>query len=68
VPPTVVTATATLPARQIGPIDLGLTANGPELYGSSGIVLPAAGNWVITLVVATSAFNATTTSVTIHLY
>jgi copper transport protein len=68
VPPTVVTATATLPAKQIGPIDLGLTANGPELYGSSGIVLPAAGNWVITLVVATSAFDATTTAVTIHLY
>ncbi len=68
VPPTVVTATATLPAKQIGPIDLGLTANGPELYGSSGVVLPAAGDWVITLVVATSAFDATTTAVTIHLY
>jgi copper transport protein len=66
--PNQVTATATLPAQQLGPIPLALSANGTNLYGSSGIDLPAAGNWMINLVITTSQFDATTTSVTIHLY
>jgi copper transport protein len=68
VQPRQVSATAALPSKQLGPIPLGLTANGADLYGASGVVLPAAGDWVITLVVTTSEFDATTTDVTVHLY
>jgi copper transport protein len=63
-----VTVTAALPKQQLGPIPLGLAANGTDLYGASGVVLPSAGNWVFTIIVSTSEFDATTTSVTIHLY
>lgn len=66
--PQQVTATASLPSKQIGPIPLGLTASGGNLYGSSGVVLPSAGTWVVQLVVTTSEFAATTTTVRIHLY
>jgi copper transport protein len=64
---TAVTATATLPAKQLGPIPMNLTANGPDLYGASGVNLPVAGKWVITLVVTTSPTDAVTTSATVHL-
>jgi copper transport protein len=64
---TSVTATATLTAKQLGPIPMQLTANGADLYGASGINLPVAGKWVITLVVTTSATDAVTTSATIQL-
>ena len=57
-----------LPARQLGPIPLPLAANGADLYGASGVVLPSAGNWVFTVIVSTSEFDATTTTITIHLY
>ena len=66
--PLSVTGTASLPSKSIGPIPLGLTAEGTNLYGASGVVLPAAGRWVFALVVTTSEFNAVTTAVTIHLY
>jgi copper transport protein len=66
--PKSVTATAALPSQELGPIPLGLGANGSDLYGASGLVLPSAGNWVFTLIVSTSEFDATTTQVTIHLY
>lgn len=66
--PQQVTATATLPSKQIGPIPLGLTAAGRNLYGSSGVLLPAAGTWVVQLVVTTSQFSAVTATVRIHLY
>jgi copper transport protein len=68
VEPQSVTGTAALPSQELGPIPLGLAANGTDLYGASGLVLPAAGNWVFTLIVSTSEFDATTTQVTIHLY
>lgn len=67
-PPQNVTATASLPSKQIGPIPIPLTADGRNLYGASGITFPSAGAWVISLVVTTSQFHATTTSVTIRLY
>lgn len=63
-----VTVSATLPAAQLGPIPLPLAADGTGRYGASGVVLPAAGNWVFTVVVSTSEFNAVTTDLTIHLY
>jgi len=66
--PEEVTATAALPAKQIGPIPLELTASGRNLYGSSGVLLPVAGTWVVQLVVTTSQFTATTATVRIHLY
>jgi copper transport protein len=66
--PLSVTGTAALPKQQIGPIPLGLTAEGSNLYGASGVTLPAAGNWVFALVVRTDEFTATTVDVTIHLY
>jgi copper transport protein len=66
--PVQVTATAVLPSRQLGPIPLDLRPNGHDVYGASGVLLPAAGNWRIDLVVTTSKFSATTGSVTIHLY
>jgi copper transport protein len=65
--PTEVTATATQPAKQLGPIPIPLTAEGRDLYAASGIDLPVAGRWVITLVVTTSDFNAVTTDVALDL-
>jgi copper transport protein len=66
--PLSVTGTASLPSREIGPIPLGLTANGENLYGASGVNLPGAGNWTFALVVQTSTFVATTVDVTVRLY
>jgi copper transport protein len=66
-PASAVTATAMLPAKQLGPIPMKLSANGADLYGASGINLPVAGGWVITLVVTTSPTDAVTTSATIRL-
>jgi copper transport protein len=62
------TGTASLPSKQLGPIPLGLTANGTNIYGASGVQLPASGKWVIALVVTTAEFSATTVDVTVHLY
>jgi copper transport protein len=63
-----VSATAELSAQQLGPIPIPLQPNGTDRYGASGVDLPAAGNWLITLVVSTSQFNAVTTDLTLHLY
>jgi copper transport protein len=63
-----VTATAALPAKQLGPIPIPLAANGAGQYTASNVNLPSAGDWVISLVVTTSEFDATTTQVKIHLY
>jgi copper transport protein len=65
--PKQITATALQPARQLGPIPVPLRANGTDLYAASGVDLPVAGTWVITLVVTTSQFDAVTTDVTIRL-
>jgi copper transport protein len=66
--PQQVSGTASLPSRQLGPIPLGLTANGTNIYGVSGLSLPAAGTWDFQLVVTMSQFAATTVDVTVHLY
>jgi copper transport protein len=66
--PTKVTATATQPQKQLGPIPIPLTANGTDLWGSSSVNLPVSGTWVISLVVTTSAFDATTVTVKIPLH
>ena len=62
-----VTATATQPDRQIGPIPVQLIADGADLYTASDVNLPVSGKWVIALVVTTSKFRAVATQVTVHL-
>lgn len=61
-------ASAALPARQLGPIDIGLRRTGALTYTATDVLLPAAGIWTIALDVQSSEFDATTTSVTVHLY
>ena len=63
--PTKIVATATLPARQLGPIPLALVATGANSYAANSVDLPVAGDWVINLVVTTSQFTAVTTQVTV---
>lgn len=58
-PPTGVTATASLPAKQLGPIPVPLQAAGPGSYTSTGVLLPAAGVWELRLTVRTSEFDST---------
>ena len=57
--PTSLTATASLPAQQLGPIPLNLQPAGSGSYTASGVLLPAAGNWQISLTVQTSEFDST---------
>jgi copper transport protein len=68
VTPIQVSAQASLLARQLGPIPVPLQASGPKIYTASGVNLPLAGNWQISITVRTSAFDATTTTATLHLY
>jgi copper transport protein len=58
-PPTGVTATASLPAKQLGPIPVPLQAAGAGSYTSTGVLLPAAGVWELRLTVRTSEFDST---------
>jgi copper transport protein len=66
--PQKLTGTATLAAKQLGPLPLTFTKQGPNLYAASGVALPLAGRWDIGLVVTTSEFSATTADVHIRLY
>jgi copper transport protein len=65
---TKIRASAALPGKQLGPIPIPLAANGANQYTASNVNLPAAGDWVISLVVTTSEFDATSAQVKIHLY
>ena len=65
---TTVTATASEPAAQLGPIPLPLTAAGDGVYEASDVTLPVQGTWVFALVVTTSTFDATTADVTVGLH
>ena len=60
-------ATAALPAKELGPITIPLTARSAG-YNASGVLFPAAGSWVITLDVRTSQFDSTVTQVTVLLH
>jgi len=51
--------TASLPARQLGPIPVKLQAAGPGSYTSTDVLLPAAGAWEISLTVRASEFDST---------
>ncbi len=66
--PQKVTVTATLPAKQLGPIPVPLTANGTRGYAASGVNLPVAGTWVFTVIVRDSTFNATAEQVKVRLH
>ncbi len=62
------TATAALPAKELGPIPLPLSPDGPGSYAASGVLLPAAGDWEIDLDVRTSQFDSTTADGHVRLY
>jgi copper transport protein len=66
--PTAVTATATLPAKQLGPIPLKLQADGPASYTASGVLLPSAGTWQVQITVQTSEFDSTTSVAKVKVY
>lgn len=66
--PTRVVGAASLPARRLGPVPLSLVADGPGRWRATGVTLPAAGRWVVTLTVTTSEFDATTTDATVRLH
>lgn len=63
--PTSVTATASLPSKELGPIPIPLKAAGTSEYTASGVLLPVAGKWQITLTVQTSEFDSTTAIATL---
>jgi len=55
-----VSASASLPARQLGPIPMTLQVVGPKTYTASDVVLPSSGRWEISVTVKTSEFDSTT--------
>jgi copper transport protein len=55
-----VSASASLPSRQLGPIPMALQAIGPKTYTASDVVLPSPGRWEISVTVKTSEFDSTT--------
>lgn len=65
--PQQLTATAALPAKQLGPISIPLRATGAD-YTASGIVLPSPGSWTITLTIKTSEFDSVVADTKIRLY
>ena len=67
-PPSKVSATASLPAKQLGPIPVQLKAVGSNSYSGSGVVLPAAGMWQVSVTVQTSQFDSTTAVATVRIY
>ena len=66
--PLQVTATAALPDRQLGPIPFKLATHDGATFTASGVVLPAAGRWIITLTVRTSEFASAVATAKIRLY
>jgi copper transport protein len=63
-----VTATASEPDQQLGPIPVGLKHASGGAYSAQNVVLPVAGDWVVNLVVTSSAFDAVTADVAINLH
>ena len=66
--PTAITATASLPAKQLGPIAMKLQPTGPSTYSASGVLLPSSGQWQVNVVVQTSEFDSTTAVATLKVY
>jgi copper transport protein len=65
--PQQLSATAALPTKELGPIAIPLRESGPD-YSASGVVLPSAGRWTITLTVRMSVFDSVVADTTIRLY
>jgi copper transport protein len=66
-PPQQLTCSAALPAKQLGPIAVPVTKQADSSYQASGVLLPQAGNWQITLTVKTSEFDSVVTDATVRL-
>jgi copper transport protein len=66
--PVQLTATAALPDKQLGPIPLKLTTRDGATYTASGVLLPSAGHWIITITVRTSEFDSAVAEARIRLY
>jgi copper transport protein len=66
--PQQVSATASLPQKQLGPIPVPLTASANGVYIASGVVLPTAGSWTFTLTIRSSEFDASTANAVIRLF
>lgn len=66
--PTKVSATASLPAKQLGPIPVQLKAVGSNSYSGSGVLLPVAGMWQVSVTVQTSEFDSTTAVAAVRIY
>ncbi len=62
-----ITATATQASAEIGPLPVKLVRRGDAAFDGT-VTLPVAGKWEIDLVVTTSAFDATTTDVTLEMH
>jgi copper transport protein len=62
-----VSLTAALPAKQLGPITIPLSARTDLNYAADNLLLPAAGKWTFQLTVRTSEFDAVTAATTLHL-
>jgi copper transport protein len=65
--PSAISASASLPSKSLGPIALALQSAGPTTYTASGVILPSAGAWQITVTVQTSQFDSTTAVATVRL-
>jgi copper transport protein len=65
--PQQLTATAALPDKELGPIPVPLQGHGAT-YTASGVVLPSAGQWTVTLTVKTSEFDSVVSDTKIRLY
>lgn len=52
--------TASLAARQLGPLPVPLTPQGMGSYHADGLLLPVAGTWTFTVTVRTSEFDSVT--------
>ncbi len=65
--PEKISVTASLPAAQLGPLPVPLTATGPLSYRADGLLLPVAGRWTFTIDVQTLEFDAITTTAQIDI-
>jgi copper transport protein len=66
--PSKVTASVSLPAQLLGPFPVQLRAAGSNSYSGSGVILPAAGLWQVSVTVQTSEFDSTTAVATVRVY
>jgi copper transport protein len=62
-----VTAAASLPAQNLGPIAVPLQAAGPKTYTAGDVDLPSSGTWEISLTVKTSEFDSTNAVARLHI-